>query len=598
MKIIKGDPMTEARDLPFINPADVHLDDEALDASEVERRQQLSDRILQNLPKEALSRLQILQPAIGCLNRCNFCSQVAGPVTRELGSDALRTVMGGLRGAMVASGLDRVGGERMHKDGVIFPYLDNDIGSYPHLPDYLVGMSSLGGTTRISTVGWSRHSEPLQSMHETIAAEHVGHIDGIRFSLTPYTYGWRTNRDEYVADFGNALATYRPLFEQKGVGRRTACVEIRFRPDIQLGEVIHEDIGNYRVIRCEEYAMAMRKVEFDEAGVSSIAEMTASGPSLSSPGIEAVHLIGNGSDLDEAALTELFLTAGEERAEPNVAHDALTHRGRAHIFQNADGPYYCFNPLKDTETGAFSAIHYYPQTERRQVSGVLDATRPLLNNLLSIKQENGKGIREDFDTATSAEVDQLLETIRHEADRFAHFSPRRGNYIHTEVMPLVEDLITAMQSADLSPADLFRYGLVVDTGVIVNQGKAITEFQGLASQPDMPMTPNEEKGYGDVSQSSIRGNTWRISPVAALSHAVRPTGFGGKSLPLVSQDTESQNTLFLGAYEWNPQTFNGHLVDGTPLRKVRVPIGDLVDPLQKITPKQGTDNHLMPGVVR
>lgn len=580
------------RSAGFIDVQNVRLDDEELlSEDEVTRRRTIGARVLQLVPPEALQRLQILQPAIGCLNRCNFCSQEAGPVTRELGAESLRAIMGGLRGAMLAMGLDRVGGDRAHKDGVIFPYLDNDIGSYPHLVDYLVGMRSLGGRTRISTVGWSRHNAELQSMHTTIARGYIDDIDGIRFSFTPYTHGWRTSQQEYVADFGNALATYLPLFEQKGVGRRTACIELRFAPDIQLGEVEYSTVGPYSVINCEEYSLISRQSDLDEADNSFIAAMGDDGPILSGPGIEAVQILGRHEEFDAEALTRIFETAPTEK--PAVSEDLglLTHKGRMHVFQNADGPYFCFNPLRNPQDGTFTATHYYPRTQTRDVSGVLDASRPFLNNLLEIKRKNGIDVRDDYNGATDSDIIFLLESMRAEAEILGRFSERRQLYIHERVIPLIEGLCSAMTTAGLAAADIFRYGLVVDTGVIVNQGKAITEFKGLATKRDMPMTPNEEKGYGDVSQSSVRGNTWRIAPIAILDTALRQTGFGRKSLPLAN----SESDMALGVFEWNPQTFNNNTVAGTKLRSLYVPIGDVVDPLEKITPEQGKRSHRLPG---
>lgn len=577
-----------------IETDDIYLDGEVLDAEEVERRRAFGGQVLSLIPREALARLQILQPAIGCLNRCNFCSQVAGPVTRELGASSLRTIMGGLRGAMHAMGIERVGSERQHKDGVIFPYLDNDIGSYPHLVDYLIGMRSLGGSTRISTVGWSRHNSELQAMHETIVAEHVNDIDGIRFSLTPYTIGWRTNRDDYIADFGNALATYRPLFEQKGVGRRTGCIEMRFAPDVSQGDIEHTAIGGYSMIRCGEYALVTKGQELAAGGLSAIAEMTPDGPTLSHEGAEALHLIGDVDTLDENALEGLFASS-PDKPLPNERYGVLAHKGRAYTFANADGPYYCFNPLKEPKDNTFYAVHYYPQTDSRAVSGVLDATRPFLNNLMRYKNERAVGARQDLHGATQFDTQALLDRLAADIEQMQRFSPRRSDYMRRQVMPLVQGLITAMDIAQFSPADLFKYGLVVDTGVIVNQGKAITEFGGLASRPDMPMTPNEEKGYGDVSQSSVRGNTWRISPVMRAGQDINLRGFGRKSLPL-AMDSTGAEALFMGFYEWNPQTFDNRDTKGGTLRSLHIPIGDLVDPLEKITPSKGRDGYLMPGL--
>lgn len=590
-----AEPVAQAPDFTVIAEQDVLLLDETregLGLQELKLRRELGARVLAAVPVEAVDRLQILQPAIGCLNSCNFCSQVAGPVTSELDADSLRSVMGGVRGAMRAMDLERVGGARSHKDGVIFPYLDNDIGSYPHLPDYLVGMRSLGGRTRISTVGWSRHNPDLQAMHERIAAKHVDDIDGIRFSLTPYTLGWRTNRAEYLDDFSNALATYRPLFDQKGFGRRTACIEMRFVPDVTIDELQERTVGTFTLVRCGNYTLVTPKDQLAQQNRSAIARMGATGPELNQEGVTALQLMGDTSHLDERDLRELMAAAQTDRLHTHAPYGVMAQRGSAHTFANADGPYYCFNPLK-TEDNTFSAVHYYPQTEQRPVSGVLDATRPLLNNLMRFKEAHGIGPRDDYDAATVADIHHVVTAIQEEADTLRQYSPRRAEYIDQQVLPLVRALVTTLNQSGLSPADFFRYGLVVDTGVIVNQGKALHEFGGLASRPDMPMTPNEEKGYGDVSQSSIRGNTWRMSPVVAVAAGAQAMrGYGRKSLPLVGQ---AQDGLLLGVYEWNPQTFANNDTAGERLRSIPVPIGDLIQPMRRVTPGVGNRNHLLPG---
>lgn len=577
-----------------IDPYDIRLTDEStLSDQEIWLRQEMGRRILASLPTEALSRLQIFQPAIGCLNRCNFCSQTAGPITRELNGPALRTVMGGLVGAMHAMEIEQVGSDRVHKGGVVFPYLDNDIGSYRHLPDYLVGMRSMGGRTRISTVGWSRHNPELQAMHEKIAVEHIDDIDGVRFSLTPYTVGWRTNRDDYLQDFGNALATYRALFEQKGVSRRTACVEVRFAPDISLGEVTVSSCGDYTIIRCGDYAMITTGQDsLENRTPSEIIAITERGPAVSQEGVMALQLVGNSDHLDEATIHTLFASASVDQLDLYPDLGVLAQKGEAHTFRNADGNYFCFNPFK-TEQNTFSGIHYYPKTEKRPASGVMDATRPLLNHLMAIKREHGVGPRDDFNDATASEVQDMFARLADDIEKYSVTSPQRATYIKTQVLPIVESLWQAMEYANLKPADLFRYGLIIDTGVIVNQGKGLSEFKGLASRSDMPMTPNEEKGYGEISQSSIRGNTWRISPVVTQELGSRAVGFGLKSLPLLGAEN-----LQLGVHEWNPHTYDNETLEGEKLRSFYIPIGDLVGRLTSVGPEAGRKTHLMPGSLR
>lgn len=578
----------------LIDPCDIRLADEStLSERETEIRQEMGRRILASMPPEALSRLQIFQPAIGCLNRCNFCSQTAGPITRELNGDALRTVMGGVVGAMHTMEIEQIGSERTHKAGVIFPYLDNDIGSYRHLTDYLVGMRSMGGRTRISTVGWSRHNIELQTMHEKIATEHIDDIDGVRFSLTPYTIGWRTNREDYLRDFGNALATYSNLFEQKGVSRRTACVEVRFAPDITLDDVEITSCGGYEIIRCGDYSLITSSGGLENRTPSEITAMSKLGPIVSQPGIEAIQIIGDSSGLDEATLQRLFTIADTEDLKLHSDLGVLVQKGEGHTFNNADGNYFCFNPFK-TKQNTFSGIHYYPKTTKRPTAGVMDATRPLLNHLMAIKQVHGIGPRDDFNDAAFEDIQDLFARLDGEVKKYSSTAPHRAAYIQSQVIPIAKSLWQAMEYANLQPADLFRYGLIIDTGVIVNQGKGLTEFKGLASQSDMPMTPNEEKGYGEISQSSIRGNTWRISPVVTQELGSRAVGFGLKSLPLLA----SADDLQLGIYEWNPHTYDNRTLDGKELRSFYIPIGDLVGRLTSVSPDTGRKTHLMPGSLR
>lgn len=588
------DKMTELADA--IQSQNVFLADEIiLPPDEIVLRRQIGSRVLDAVPSEAISRLQLLQPAIGCLNRCNFCAQDAAPVTRELDMDSLRAIFGGLRGAMHAMGVERAGEERSHKDGVIFPFLDNDIASYPHLPDYLVGVRSLGASTRLVTVGWSRHNTQLQAMHEQIATNHVDDVDGIKFSLTPYTFGWRTNPEEYMKDLGNALATYRPFFEQKGPGRRTACVELRFAPDILVDELTISRVGEYRVVRCGEYALVAAAEELEAQGFSRIVRMGAGGPELDQPGVESLQLIGDVESLQKAELNELFKTASTDNLEAWKGYRVLVKKGRGHIFQNADGPYYCFDPLKAVDS-TFWATHYYPKTDRRLVSGLLDATRPFLNQLIALKQQRGIGPRDNLPHAGQAEVDEIIEAMTDDVSQMEMFSPRRAEYIKKEVLPLVCSLVRTFEVAGFEPADFLTYGLVIDTGVIVNLGKAASESKGLASGPDIPLTPNEEKGYGAVSQSSIRGNTWRISPVDVVSTADKGrTGYGRKSLPLI-EETVNGGGLSLGVYEWNPQTFSNRGPQGERLRSFLVPLGDLVQQLRTATPLTGKRQYLLPGI--
>jgi hypothetical protein len=573
---------------------DVMLGDENLTSEQILARTQLAERILAVVPPETFESTHFLQTGVGCSNGCSFCSQEAGSVTRYYDEASMRTVLGGIQAAMRAQGVDRIGGKRPHKPGVIFPYLDNDIGSYPHLNALLDGISSMGGRTRLSTVSWSRRNPELQAMHHGIANNRQEAVDGIRFSFTPYTLGWRTNQSEYIQDFGNALATYQPFFEAKGVGRATGCIEVRFPPDITIDEMVEKSVGEYKLVRCGDYTLITRGQSLNELPVSKISKLTSRGPVINSEGVAALQLVGDISKLNEIAIEKLFASASSKQPTPDGASNLIAQKGAAFVFTNTDGNYYCFNPLKDSRSH-FTGVHYYPKTEQRVRSGVLDASRPLLNNLLRFKESRGVGPREDLEDTTWNDVDTVLAAIKTEAETYRHYSEHRAAYITDQLLPLVQGVITAMHSAQLDASNFFRYGLLVDTGVIVNQGKAVREFHGLASRPDMPMTPNEEKGYGEESQKA-RGTTWRIAPVPASPETslIQLKGYGRKSQP-VESPIQKDSQLHLGFYEWDPGPYDNRNSRGEQLRFFMVAIGDLVSPLVEFNQKTARDTHFLPG---
>lgn len=584
----------------FISPENLTLNHEGdLSDEELLRRQAVGEQILKFVPPEALESLQIFQPAIGCVNRCNFCSQLAGPVARELDADSLQTIFGGIKGAMSQLNLNKLGGDRGHKPGVIFPYLDNDIGSYPHLLEFVDGMASLGTKTRLSTVGWSRHNSELQRMHEAIANNHIDHVDGIRFSLTPYTYGWRTNHEDYIHDFANAIETYKPFIEANGASRRTGCVELRFKPDISLAKLEVETIDTYKVIRCNEYALVTIDTDSQQTFIQDMDEGKAR---LSSEGVDAINIIGDTQGLDKDTIDTLFATLDNKKEYQAVDNHFLALKGKGHTFTNDDGEYYCFNPLK-TEDG-FNAVHYYPATDKRAQAGMLDATRPFLNTLIAHKNAAGYEINEDIPNATDDDVQALLEDLESQSEKFAPFSPRRAEYIRTQVLPIVKDAAEVIARTTLGSAYFFKYGFLTDTGVIVNQGKAVSEFQGLVSRGDMPLTPNEEKGYGSTSQSSVRGITWRIAPVETVPDGGNIRTYGQKSLPLIEANGRptpgAQDKLVqLGFFALNPEAFTTKAPDGSDLPAIYVPLPEGTGkPLRKVTPSTGQAANLFPGSVK
>lgn|SRR6266550_9100954 len=69
-------------------PEDVLLLDESIDTltqEEIERRRAFGAAVISMVPAEALRDLSVLQPAVGCLSQCSFCSQEAGPGSTRIG---------------------------------------------------------------------------------------------------------------------------------------------------------------------------------------------------------------------------------------------------------------------------------------------------------------------------------------------------------------------------------------------------------------------------------------------------------------------------------------------------------------------------------
>src|SRR3989339_1680305 len=85
---------------------------------------------LRLLPEEAFTRMRILQPEIGCGNVCADCSQLANPSIWSLTTEGLNHLMTSIATVADESGI-KLGSERSRHPDTIFPYLDNDIGSYP-----------------------------------------------------------------------------------------------------------------------------------------------------------------------------------------------------------------------------------------------------------------------------------------------------------------------------------------------------------------------------------------------------------------------------------------------------------------------------------
>ena len=187
------------------------------------------------MPEEFFSKMRHFQPQIGCLNACEICSKTANTRVEFWEERRIRNIIAALKYAspQAKKNYSLITYDRYeHRNGVIFPYLDNDIGNYPYLDLFIrLAFKELGVTTRISTVSYSRYNEELNDMHKKINLLHENGLGGVRLSFTPYEIGWCSkiatySQFDYTLDMANLLKIYKPYYELCGAGSRKMCVEL------------------------------------------------------------------------------------------------------------------------------------------------------------------------------------------------------------------------------------------------------------------------------------------------------------------------------------------------------------------------------------
>ncbi|MBQ1160796.1 hypothetical protein KBZ21_22300 [Streptomyces sp. A73] len=552
-------------------------DSELVDADLLER--------LLRLPGEAFTRLQYLAPAVGCFNRCTFCSQSAGREVWQLTKEGVEGLLHTLHAAAFQRGLTIASG-RAHRPGVLFPYLDNDIGSYPYLEDYArIARDILRVRLRFSTVGYSSRSAWLSEMHRNLV-EDVGDVfDGVRFSVTPYAAGYRAHngsmsREAYLEDFAAALATYRPLLDALGHGAATAACELRFPPLVGLGEVTDTVLEGRHVLACGPHLLISEHRSDGELPLSVVDRLTPKGqPVFSSSGLSYLHVVGDAvkvtAEAVQAALND----------DLRVPHRVRTVR--VHRFNNADGPYYASDP-DFLDDGKVRAVHIYPSTKKRSVSGYTDATRWFLNHLLAHKNARGVARRAEFFEATEMDVRAVRAGLVEEAGTLSSVDSAASRHIRDRVFPLVDFYATALERAGYPPAAFFSPSFTIDTGQIVNQGRAKYLFKGLTATWDEPMTPREERAHVELGIPSVRGLVWRIAPL--------PVAQGNPSTAVTGAKNTSSSTANLSVEELDPQGLATNARStNTALRRYVIPVPDRW--LEHVDLDTGSRIHALPGLL-
>ena len=470
--------------------------------------------VFNNMPEDFFSKLRHLQPQVGCLNACKICSKFADSKVEFWTEARLRNIIAALKysspqkdTSMSIITYDR----KEHRNSVVFPYLDNDVGNYPYLDKFINLLKrELGVTTRISSVSFSRHNEELNKMHQRISQNESKGLGGVRLSFTPYEIGWECKSEkysqlDYMLDMANFLEIYKPYFEEFGSGSREACVEIRYKPLVKITDVYITEVLSHMVICTGNYLWIseQKQIELHESKIKDPYDHSISlteEPQM----FFSINLYAAVKDIEEVKRIAHKFIIGNNLGENYSLSEV-------YLMRNHDGEYYTINP-SITENGNYG-INIYPQTEDRTMSGYIITERFFLNALISYKKSRGLRSLDAFPNATWTDVYGVLELCKKTAHAYKNIGKiEKYEYIINEVLPMINAYISVLQQAGYDANLLFDYKFSIDTGIICNLGRAINEFCGLTNKENEPLTPTHERNYGmHNSKMTQEGVAWRLS---------------------------------------------------------------------------------------
>ncbi|MDQ3239239.1 MAG: hypothetical protein M3P33_01825, partial [bacterium] len=105
-----------------------------------------------------------------------------------------------------------------------------------------------------------------------------------------------------------------------------------------------------------------------------------------------------------------------------------------------------------------------------------------------------------------------------------------------------------------------------------------------------PMTPREERGYGDTSISSARGRIWRISPNPLLMpNEISSSGKTGLKNFIATKPASSLTVSRLDTRNLSPITPEGETLETFTIDGVEV---------ERIRLADTTSHYLQPGIRR
>lgn len=490
------------------------------------QRQNLVEQLRQ-IPPEALDNLRHFQAQIGCLNRCSFCSQSAGTTLWNMSREALANFIAALKTVCLEWALKHeriscqplnnehvfsnafqmpkfglLGARRNDRPGVIYCYLDNDPSNYPHLDDLIQWLhEDLGVQVRIATVGYSRRNIIMQNMHQKISNHLMHAIAGLRLSFSAYTHGYtdalNTSRDEFERDTAGFLTTYKNTFLSQKRGRKTACIELRFKPLVVSQPVTVLNYNGHLVIYSGSY-LVIQQNSSDMEKNALICDPHDHGKKLSVDGTPCFIIRAKVDVLEDAWESAVKCVITGQKLPSNFSTQQI---GVLHHLNNEDGDYYAINAERTSQ--GVHAKFFYPLTGCRPSSGMIDGERYHLNTLLTLSSQGLNQSWNDFE--------KLIDMLTITANNLEIYDSIEAKYVRKEVIELVQSYARVLQYANYPVSAYFDKNLSVDTGHICNLGRAYYEYKAIASRPDLPLTPDHERAFGQMGELAEEGIAWRIA---------------------------------------------------------------------------------------
>ena len=486
-------------------------DEKSISEEDLNERKALFENF-KTMPEDFFSKIRHFQPQIGCLNACKICSKTANARVEFWSKARIRNVVAALKYSTPQKEKEKslITYDRYeHRNSVIFPYLDNDIGNYPYLEEFIrLAYQELGVTTRISTVSYSRYNEELNEMHKRINLLDGNGLGGVRFSFTPYEIGWeaknkRFSRFDYTLDLANLLKIYKPYYEKAGTGSRKMCVELRYKPLVKICEVLETEVMGHKVIYANNYLWLSKdtNVKFKESKIKDPYEHSIS---LTEDPVYFYSI-----DLyDKIDSMENLKKISNKFLRDDLSSEPVA---KVYLMCNYEGEYYSINP-SISEDGNYG-INIYPKNEKRNHSGYIITERFMLNSIIEYKKTKNLSSLAKFENADWQDVYNVLNICKEKAKKYLKNGKKEKNeYIINEILPMVDAYISALQIAGYKAKDFFDPTFSIDTGIICNLGRAINEFKGLSNKENEPLTPVHERNYGMYnSKMSQEGVAWRLS---------------------------------------------------------------------------------------